>query len=108
MICRVWRGWTTPSNAGAYEEYLNRELFRRVRSELGERGYRGYQVLRLERSGEVEFVTMVWFESLEAVRGFAGEQYQVPVITPKARGLLARWLERCEHYEVSGLEAPAV
>jgi hypothetical protein len=107
MICRMWRGWTTPANAGAYDDYLNRELFPRVRADLGSRGYRGYQVLRHDGADEVEFVTMLWFESLDDVRGFAGEAYETPVISEKARTLLARWQDRCEHYQVSGLEEPS-
>jgi heme-degrading monooxygenase HmoA len=108
MICRIWRGWTNRENAEAYERYLTAELFPRVRSELAGVGYRGHQVLRTERAGEIEFVTLVWFESLEAVRSFAGEAYQTPVITEKARGLLARWQEWCDHYEVRGLDVTAV
>ena len=100
MICRMWRGWTTPENAGPYEDYLNRELLPRVRAELGDRGFRDSQVLRLDRDGEAEFVTLLWFESLDAVRGFAGESYRTPVISEKARGLLTRWQEWCDHYQL--------
>ena len=65
MICRMWKGWTARENADAYEDYLRNELFPRVAAELGGRGYEGHHVLRLERGGETEFVTMVWFASLE-------------------------------------------
>jgi hypothetical protein len=103
MICRMWRGWTLAKNADAYEEYLNGELFPRLEMELGPQGYRGYQVLRRNESDdEVEFVTMVWFESLQAVQAFAGEDYETPVISPKAAGLLARYQKRCRHYELAG------
>jgi heme-degrading monooxygenase HmoA len=101
VVCRMWRGWTTVENADAYERYLKHELFPRVQRELGQRGYRGYHLLRLRRGGEVEFVTMVWFDSLQAVRGFAGESYETPVISDKARALLAHYQERCDHYELS-------
>jgi hypothetical protein len=100
MICRVWKGWTRPQDADAYEAYLRDDLFPRVATELGERGYRGHHVLRLDRGAETEFVTMVWFTSLEAVRSFAGEQYETPVITPTAQRLLVRYDRRCEHYEL--------
>jgi heme-degrading monooxygenase HmoA len=97
----MWRGWTTAENADAYEFYLKHELFPRVERELGHRGYRGFHLLRSPRDSEVEFVTMVWFESLQAVRGFAGESYETPVITDKAKALLAHYEERCDHYDLS-------
>ena len=104
MICRMWRGWTAPQDADAYEVYLNTELFPRLREELTAHGYRGFHVLRLAHANEVEFVTMVWFESLESVRSFAGDAYETPVISPKARRLLTRIADRCEHYRLSGFD----
>lgn len=101
MICRMWHGWTTASQADAYDKYLTNELFPRVERELGDGGYRGFHVLRLDRESEVEFLTMVWFDSLDAVRSFAGQTYQVPVISAKARGLLSHYDERVEHFELS-------
>jgi hypothetical protein len=100
MICRLWKGWTARDNADAYEDYLRNELFPRVAAELGDRGYRGHHVLRLERGDETEFVTMVWFTSLDAVRSFAGDRYEVPVISPKAQRLLLHYADRCDHYEL--------
>lgn len=107
MICRMWRGWTTGANADAYERYLKDELFPRLKRELTGHGYRGYHVLRLARGEEVEFTTLVWFTSLEAVRSFAGEGYETPLITEKARGLLRRYADRCDHYALSGSETAA-
>jgi hypothetical protein len=49
---------------------------------------------------EVEFVTIMWFDSLDAVRSFAGEDYEVAVVPQKARALLARFDARSQHYEV--------
>jgi heme-degrading monooxygenase HmoA len=105
MICRVWKGWTLPQNADAYEAYLRDDLFPRVAGELGERGYRGHHVLRLDRAEESEFVTMVWFASLESVRSFAGEDYETPVISATAQRLLSRYNARCDHYTLR-LESP--
>jgi len=104
MICRMWRGWTPAAKAGAYESYLKDELFPRVKQELGPRGYWGFHLLRHERGDEVEFVTMVWFESLEAVKGFAGTNYETPVISEKAQKLLSHYADRCEHYDLAGFE----
>jgi hypothetical protein len=101
MICRMWHGWTKASHADAYDTYLRSELFPRLERELTAQGYRGFHVLRLARGAEVEFVTLVWFESLDAVRSFAGENYEIPVISDKARLLLSRYAERVDHFELS-------
>jgi heme-degrading monooxygenase HmoA len=106
MVCRVWRGWTRPENAQCYDDYLQTELFPRLNRELSAHGYRGYQLLRLNRGGETEFMTLVYFESLEKVRAFAGENYETPVISEKAKGLLCRFADRADHYKVSGLHLP--
>lgn len=104
MICRMWRGWTEAGNAEAYERYLKCELFPRLQGELTGKGYRGYHLLRLAKGTETEFVTLVWFESLSAVQSFAGANYEIPVISEKARRWLVRYAERCEHYDLSGFD----
>ncbi|MGE3190278.1 MAG: antibiotic biosynthesis monooxygenase [Vicinamibacterales bacterium] len=98
MITRVWRGWTTPANADAYETLLIDEIFPGIAA----RNVPGFLDISLGRrvaGDEVEFVTIMWFDSLDAVRGFAGEQYEVAVVPPAARALLARFDERSAHYE---------
>ncbi len=102
MICRVWHGWTRPENADAYESYLQDELFPRVKRELGARGYLGFHLLRSAKKEEVEFVTMLWFDSLDSVKGFAGESYATAVISDKAKKLLSRYADRVDHLELSG------
>ncbi len=99
MIGRIWHGWTAPANADAYEALLKTEIF----VGIGERhiaGYRGIQLFRRSLAAEVEFVTIMWFDSLEAVRVFAGEDYEVAVVPPKAKALLAHFDARSQHYEV--------
>jgi hypothetical protein len=98
----MWHGWTKPENADAYENYLKDELFPSVQRELGKSGYRGYHVLRLKQQHEVEFVTLVWFESMQAVQAFAGQDCETPVISPKAKSLLSHYQDRCQHYELCG------
>ena len=99
MISRIWHGWTAPANADAYEALLKSEIF----VGIGERqiaGYRGIQLFRRPLENEVEFVTLMWFDSLDSVRVFAGEDYEVAVVPPKARLLLAHFDARSQHYEV--------
>ncbi|MBN1813872.1 MAG: antibiotic biosynthesis monooxygenase [Anaerolineae bacterium] len=100
MISRIWHGWTTPANADAYEALLKSEIFVGIQNrEIA--GYRGIHLLRRTSVGnEVEFVTVMWFDSLEAVRTFAGADYEAAVVPPKARALLSRFDERSQHYEV--------
>jgi heme-degrading monooxygenase HmoA len=99
MICRVWHGWTIPENADAYERLLRSEIFRGI-AERGIRGYRGIELLRRVAGDFVEFVTLMWFDSVEAVRAFAGADYEVAVVPPEARALLDRFDARSAHYEV--------
>jgi antibiotic biosynthesis monooxygenase (ABM) superfamily enzyme len=64
-------------------------------------GFLGIDLLRREQAGgETEFVTLLWFESLDSVRAFAGEDYEVAVVPPAARALLTRFDDRAGHYEV--------
>lgn len=95
MICRIWHGWTTPANAEAYERLLRSGIVER-----GIPGYRGIELLRRAAGDSVEFVTLMWFDSLESVRAFAGADYEVAVVPPEARPLLLRFDARSAHYEV--------
>jgi len=106
MICRVWHGWTPRVNASRYDSYLNDELLPHVGDELASQGFLGFQVLRHDRGDEVEFVTMLWFDSIDSVKSFAGEDYVTPVVSEKAKKLLARYAECSEHFEVSGFRWP--
>lgn len=100
MMSRVWHGWTMPANADAYESLLKSEIFVGIHNRRIS-GYRGIQLFRRPLEDEVEFVTIMWFDSLNAIRDFAGKDYEVAVVPPKARKLLARFDERSQHYEVS-------
>ena len=99
MICRIWHGWTVPENADAYEQLLRSEIFAGIASR-DIAGYHGIELLRREAGAEVEFVTIMWFDSLDAVRDFAGADHEVAVVPPAARKLLARFDERSAHYEI--------
>jgi heme-degrading monooxygenase HmoA len=99
MICRIWHGWTTAANADAYEQLLRSEIF----TGIGGRripGYHGIELLRRPGAEAVEFVTLMWFDSIEAVQDFAGPDYEVAVVPPAARALLQHFDVRSAHYEV--------
>jgi heme-degrading monooxygenase HmoA len=92
----LWHGWTTPANADAYETLLRNEVLPGIHRV---RGFKGAQVLRRDVKDEVEFVTITLFDSLDAVREFAGEDYEVAVILPEAHRLLSHFDARSAHYE---------
>ena len=99
MISRIWHGYTTPQNADAYESLLKAEIFTGIR-DRNIAGYKGIQLLRRNLGTEVEFITVMWFDSIEAVKIFAGKEYEQAVVPPKARALLSRFDEPSKHYEV--------
>ena len=99
MISRVWHGWTALAKADAYESLLKSEIFVGIKNRQIA-GYRGIQLFRRNLGDEVEFVTVMWFDTMEAVRAFAGEDYEVAVVPQQARALLSRFDQRSQHYEV--------
>jgi heme-degrading monooxygenase HmoA len=96
VISRFWRGWTTSDNADAYEELLRAEILPGIHRIDG---YKGAYLLRRDVEDGVEFVTLTLWESMDAVRAFAGEDYEVAVVPPEARALLSRFDQRSAHYE---------
>jgi hypothetical protein len=99
MICRIWHGWTTPANADAYEHLLRSEIFHGI-AERELAGYHGIELLRRADQLLVEFVTLMWFDSIESVRAFAGDDYEIAVVPVAARALLDRFDARSAHFEV--------
>jgi heme-degrading monooxygenase HmoA len=104
MIARLWRGWaSTPKAANLYQEFLHSTFLPSIHM-IG--GYRGAQVLRRSVGDEEEFTTITYFESLDAIRRFAGEDYEAAHVAPRGRELLARFDPRCSHYEVAVEDKP--
>jgi heme-degrading monooxygenase HmoA len=99
MISRIWHGYTTQVNADAYESLLKNEIFTGIRGR-NIPGFQEIQLFRRDLETEVEFITVMWFDSIESVRVFAGADYEAAVVPPQARELLSRFDERSQHYEV--------
>lgn len=99
MIARIWHGWTTPANAEVYERLLRTEIFPGI---LGRKitGFRDIQLLRRDAGEEVEFVTIMNFDSLDDVIAFAGPNYEEGVVPLKARAVLSRFDTTSQHYEI--------
>jgi len=98
-ICRQWRGWTTPENADAYERVVRGEVIPGIEARAIP-GFLHIDLLRRELGDEVEFQTLMWFDSLDAIKAFMGEEYAVSHILPAARAVLRRLDERAAHFEV--------
>jgi antibiotic biosynthesis monooxygenase (ABM) superfamily enzyme len=99
MIARIWHGWTTPENADKYEGLLKEEIFTGIQGRHIP-GFRNIRLLRREAGAETEFITIMLFDSFDAVREFAGEDYEAAVVPPSARAVLSHFDARSQHYEV--------
>jgi heme-degrading monooxygenase HmoA len=105
MISRIWHGYTRPGEADAYEALLRDEIFTGIEGRSID-GFQEIQLFRRDVADEVEFITVMWFDSWDAVRAFAGEDFEASVVPPAARELLARFDERSQHYEVRERRTP--
>ena len=99
MICRMWRGWTTKENADAYERIVRGQVIPGIEARRIP-GFRSIDLVRRERERDVEFMTLMWFESLEAVKAFMGEDYEVAHVPAEAQAVLADFDRRSAHYQV--------
>jgi antibiotic biosynthesis monooxygenase (ABM) superfamily enzyme len=99
VILRVWHGYTSPENAAAYETLLMGEIMPAIAARKVP-GFRGMSLARRTAGSEVEFVTLMRFDSIDAVRAFAGEDYETAVVPTKARQVLKRFDARSQHYEI--------
>ncbi len=99
MIARLWYGWTEPHNADAYESLLKTEIFPGILARKIA-GFHRIELLRAPAGDEVEFATSCGSNSMEAIKAFAGADYETAVVPPKARAVLKRFDARSRHYEV--------
>ena len=99
MIARIWHGYTKYENASVYEIMLNEEILTGIKKK-NIKGFIDIQLLIRKLNDEVEFVTIMRFDSLASVKEFAGEDYERAVIYPDAKPLLLRYDERSQHYEI--------
>lgn len=97
MIARMWRGWTKAKDADEYDRHYRSEVLLALRQVPG---FRGARLLRRDLDGETEFVSLVLFDDLDAVRAFAGEDHETPVIAAEARKVLVRFDTRVRHYDL--------
>lgn len=99
MICRLWRGWTSPENAAAYEHIVRGEVIPGIEARHIP-GFRHIDLMKRDLGEEVEFQTLMWFDSLESIIAFMGAEYAVSHVPAAARAVLARFDDRAAHFEV--------
>jgi heme-degrading monooxygenase HmoA len=99
MISRIWHGYTTFENADTYENLLKEEIFVGIKNREM-KGFKDIQLLKRNLVNEVEFITIMWFDSIESIIEFAGEEYEKAVVPEKAQNILKRYDNRSQHYEV--------
>ena len=96
MIERVWKGWIHPDKLESYKEFLQNHFFRAAHEIPG---YVGARMSYREAGDEIEVLTVIYFESVSAIRAFAGDDYEAANVSPEARDLLSHWDKRVTHYE---------
>ena len=97
VILRYWRGWTTPQNADAYQKIVSEQVLPGIAARQLD-GYHGAYLLRRDLDQEVEFATVMIFDSIDNVRAFAGEDYETAYVPPAAQAVLARFDAKSAHY----------
>ncbi|WP_421842297.1 antibiotic biosynthesis monooxygenase family protein [Marinobacter algicola] len=99
MIARIWKGWTTHENASIYEELFKNTVLPKVTQ--GVDGYVSTNLLRREIGENVEFTTVFWFESLDAVKNFAGPNFEQAVVPEQVKALMSDYEETVHHHDVA-------
>ena len=99
MICRLWRGWTSLENADAYERIVRTEVIPGIEARKIP-GFRHIDLMKRDLGGEIEFQTLMWFDSLDAIKQFMGEDYSVSHVPPEARAVLNSFDDRAAHYDL--------
>jgi hypothetical protein len=99
MICRLWRGWATHENSERYETVVRNQVIPGI-EERRIPGFLHIDLMKCDLGAEVEFQTLMWFESLDSIIAFMGDDYSLSHVPPEAQKLLKRFDDRAAHYEV--------
>jgi len=97
MVARVWHGYCQPEYADAYEAMLKPELLPGIREK---KGYRGSYLLRRTAGGEIEFITIRLFDSLDDIRAITGSDHETAVIPDERRKYLSHFDAKSSHCEI--------
>lgn len=99
MICRLWRGWASRSNAAAYEEIVRNQVIPAIEARHIP-GFRHIDLMKMDRGDEIEFQTLMWFDSVDSIKAFVGEDFAISHVPAEARAVLSRFDARATHFEV--------
>ena len=101
MIARVWHGYTQPEHADAYEAMLKPELLPGISKA---KGYKGSYLLRKNLAAEVEFITILMWNSIDELRAAAGhDDYETAIIPEERRKYLTHFDPKATHYEIASV-----
>jgi heme-degrading monooxygenase HmoA len=101
MIARIWHGYTAPEHAGAYEAMLKPELLPGISTK---KGYMGSYLLRRDVDAEVEFITIMLWDSIDSIRAAAGPDYETAIIPEERRKYLSRYDAKSAHYQITSVQ----
>jgi heme-degrading monooxygenase HmoA len=99
MICRLWRGWAAPENADEYERIVRSQVIPDIEAR-NIPGFRHVDLMKRDLDGEIEFQTLMWFDSLDAIKAFMGEDFSVSHVPLEARAVPNSFDDRAAHFEV--------
>lgn len=99
MICRLWRGWATHEKADAYDKVVREQVIPGIEARKIP-GFLHIDLMKRDLGSEIEFQTLMWFESLDSIIAFMGEDYSLSHVPANARAVLSRFDERAAHFEV--------
>ncbi|GEM_PF-881250 len=97
VIARAWRAQAAADRAPAYAEHVRSHVLPALRRQPG---YMRMLLLQRPASGMVEITVVTLWQSLDAIRGFAGPDVERAVVAEEAAALLAQYDSRAQHYEV--------
>jgi heme-degrading monooxygenase HmoA len=97
MIARFWRGWATTENVTLYRRHFHDTVRPHIEALPG---FRACFLLEKRENGEVELLAITHWQSLEAIKAFAGNDVSVAKVEPQARAVLSRFETTATHYDI--------
>jgi heme-degrading monooxygenase HmoA len=98
MIARIWKGQALAASADAYHRHVTHDVFPKLKNMPGNRGT---YLLQRPLEDRIEFMALTFWDSIEAVKQFAGADPNVAIVAPEARAVLLEFDDFVRHYEVS-------
>ena len=97
MIARIFHASALPEKANDYVQHLQMSVLPELRQIDG---FQGVQLLRKDSAEEVEFIVLTFWDSMDAIRKFAGEEADVAVVAPAAQAMFHEYDSTVKHFEI--------